>query len=160
MFGINQNFSTSELLAIQLSGQNEYLSILKQAKYLEQLFPSENELTEYYCLSADFGNGVYGLDRAAVYYFGKKAAFLSDKEISALRKIALNSNLKGKTPDNPILSSSFANISFNDNYKYSHYEFGHQGEEKRKHFLAADTNASLSDVLIKAFSDMGDDDKA
>lgn len=42
----------------------------------------------------------------------------------------------------------------------SHYEFGLQGEEKLKHFLAADTNASLSDVLINAFSDMDDDDNA
>lgn len=118
LFGINQNFSASELLAMQLSGQTEYLSILKQAKYLEQLFPSENELTEYYCLSADFGNGVYGLDRAAVYYFGKRAALLSDKEASALRKISLNINLKGKTPDDLILSGAFAGLSFNDNYKY------------------------------------------
>lgn len=118
LFGIKQGFSASELLAMQLSRQSEYLSILKQAKYLEQLFPSENELTEYYCLSADFGNGVYGLDRAAVYYFGKKVALLSDKEVSALRKISLNSKLKGKTPDDPILSDTFASLSFNDNYKY------------------------------------------
>lgn len=118
LFGIKQGFSVSELLAMQLSRQSEYLSILKQAKYLEQLFPSKNELTEYYCLSADFGNGVYGLDRAAVYYFGKKVALLSDKEVSALRKISLNSKLKGKTPDDPILSDAFASLSFNDNYKY------------------------------------------
>ncbi len=118
LFGIKQNFSASELLAMQLSGQSEYLSILKQAKYLEQLFSSENELTAYYCLSADFGNGVYGLDRAAVYYFGKDVALLSDKETSALRKISLNSNLKGQTPDDPILSDTFSGLSFNDNYQY------------------------------------------
>lgn len=118
LFGIKQGFSVSELLAMQLSRQNEYLSILKQAKYLEQFFLSENELTEYYCLSADFGNGVYGLDRAAIYYFGKKAALLSDKEVYALRKISLNNNLKGKTPDDPILSGAFDGLSFNDNYKY------------------------------------------
>lgn len=118
LFGIKQGFSASELLAMQLSGQNEYLSILKQAKYLEQFFLSENELTEYYCLSADFGNGVYGLDRAAIYYFGKKAALLSDKEVYALRKISLNNNLKGKAPDDPILSGAFDSLSFNDNYKY------------------------------------------
>lgn len=118
LFGIKQGFSASELLAMQLSGHSEYISILRQAKYLEQLFPSENELTEYYCLSADFGNGVYGLNRAAVYYFGKKAALLSDKEVSALRKISLNNNLKGKTPDDPKLSVAFADLSFNDNYKY------------------------------------------
>ncbi|MCM1060267.1 MAG: penicillin-binding protein [Eubacterium sp.] len=118
LLGIKQGFSASELLAMQLSGQSEYLGILKHAKYLEQIFPSENELTEYYCLSADFGNGVYGLDRAAVYYFGKKAALLSDKEISALQKISLTSNLKGEAPNAPILSGTFSGLSFNDKYKY------------------------------------------
>lgn len=118
LFGIKQGFSASELLAMQLSGQSKYLDILKQAKYLEQLFSSENELTEYYCLCADFGNGIYGLDRAAVYYFGKRAEYLSDKEISALRKISLSNDLKGKAPDDPILLGKFSNLSFNDNYKY------------------------------------------
>lgn len=118
LFGIRQGYSASELLAMQISGQRKYLSILKHAKYLEQILPSENELIEYYCLSADFGNGVYGLDRASVYYFGKKAAYLSDKEVAVLRKISLNDNLKGKTPNDPILYDAFDDLSFNDNYKY------------------------------------------
>lgn len=118
LFGIKHGFSASELLSMQISYQSEYLSILKHAKYLEQIFPSENELTEYYCLSADFGNGVYGLDRAAIYYFGKKVALLSDKEVAVLRKISLNNNLKGKAPDDPILSDAFPGLFFNENYKY------------------------------------------
>lgn len=42
----------------------------------------------------------------------------------------------------------------------SHYEFGLQGEEKLRHFLSADTNISLSEALIKAFDNIGDDDSA
>ncbi len=118
LFGRKQGYSASELLAMQLCGKSNYLNILKRAKYIEQLFTSENELMEYYCLSVDFGNGVYGLDRAAIYYFGKKISSLSDKEISALRKISLNSKLRGKTPDDPIIVNKFENLSFNENYTY------------------------------------------
>lgn len=42
----------------------------------------------------------------------------------------------------------------------SHYEFGFEGEEKLKDFLSADTNISLSEALIKAFDNIGDDDSA
>ena len=42
----------------------------------------------------------------------------------------------------------------------SHYEFGFEGEEKLKHFLSADTNISISEALIKAFDNIGDDDSA
>ncbi len=42
----------------------------------------------------------------------------------------------------------------------SHYEFGLQGEEKLKHFLAADANIPLAEVLIKAFDNIGGDDNA
>ena len=118
IFGRTQGYSASELLAKQISGESSYFNILKGAKYLEKTFTSQNEIIEYYCMSADFGNGIYGLDRASVYYFGKKASQLSDKEISVLRKISLNKNLRGKAPDDTLLADTFSSINFNENYKY------------------------------------------
>ncbi len=42
----------------------------------------------------------------------------------------------------------------------SHYEFGFQGEERLRHFLSANKDIPLSEVLIKAFDDIGDDDNS
>ncbi|MCM1060266.1 MAG: FHA domain-containing protein [Eubacterium sp.] len=58
-------------------------------------------------------------------------------------------------------NGTFENYSFDiEAANDSHYEFGLQGEEKLKHFLSADTNISLSKVLIKAFDDIGNDNSA
>ena len=58
--------------------------------FLIELFWSKERILEVYLNSIEMGNGVYGAEAAATYWFGKKASHLSKEQAAAIAAILPN----------------------------------------------------------------------
>ena len=104
--------SISALAVLDIIPDDSGFSLIAHSRFLEQYFGSEEKLLRYYCSSADLGNGIYGLDRAARYYFCKTANTLTDDEMKALRAVAGSGELKARDFGAIASDTRFAGLSF------------------------------------------------
>ena len=145
--------SVSRLLAENIlplgTGESE---ITAAARYLEQKFPDDAELAVYYASSAQFGEGIYGLDRAAKYYFLKRAQELNLVELGILRRIASDRALRYSSPDIIVSAVSSGNAYFSDMRGFtitdgSAYTAALCGQVKEKLLSCGYTAAQASELL-------------
>lgn len=88
---IAQRLAASQLLPLSggRTDSEENLRAMLLAADLLRRYPKEKVL-EWYLNSADFGSGAFGIDAAALVYFGKHAADLTLAESALLARIPLD----------------------------------------------------------------------
>lgn len=101
--------SVTERTVLELYPGAGRTELIARTKALES-DRSDEELMELYCSAAYFGNGIYGADNAASFYFGKKPDALSADEAEILAQICSSEKLKGMTKQQ--LAEEFPDAEF------------------------------------------------
>lgn len=107
--------SASEMLAESIEPGLDYLGRIAAARSIEESFPDMGVISDIYCSSIKFHKGIYGIENAASYYFGKRAENLTDRELNTLKTISASEELCSLTPVE--LSDRISGVSFSSDYE-------------------------------------------
>lgn len=101
--------SVSERTVLAVFPDIPLMELIARTKALED-GRTDRELMELYCSTAYFGNGIYGAEDAAAYYFGKKPGSLDKYEAETLADICSNEKYQRMTKAE--LAREFSGVEF------------------------------------------------
>ena len=107
--GMMGNHAVTERTVLQLYPNAGKTELIARTKALEN-GRSDRELMELYCSTAYFGNGIYGAENAAAFYFGRKPEKLTSAQAGVLSQICASDSLR--TMNKAQLAQKFTDVVF------------------------------------------------